>query len=194
MHQLLRQGKIRAIGLSNFDVEMMEAFQKIAPLHVLQPPFNLFEREIENKELAYCLKKGIATLGYGSICRGLLSGKMHPKREFKGDDLRKVDPKFKHPHFASYLECNDRLSKWAKEKYNRPLPALAVRWVLDKGISVALWGGRTPEQMDVIGEIDGWKLGEKDFKEIDALINECIKEPIGPEFMAPPHRKEKTHL
>ena len=88
MLTLFRQGKIRAIGVSNFSVGQMERFRRVAPLHVLQPPYNLFERGIETDLLPYCRKNEIATLGYGALCRGLLSGRMRPDTVFDGDDLR----------------------------------------------------------------------------------------------------------
>src|ERR1700732_51914 len=76
MHTLLRQGKIRAIGVSNFSVGQIERFRRVAPLHVLQPPYNLFERGIEADLLPYCRRNKIGALGYGALCRGLLSGRM----------------------------------------------------------------------------------------------------------------------
>src|ERR1700750_1081024 len=94
MHTLFRLGKIRAIGVSNFSVCQMEKFRCVAPLHVLQPPYNLFEREIEADILPYCRTNNIATFGYGALCRGLLSGRMRPNTKFDGDDLRRTDPKF----------------------------------------------------------------------------------------------------
>src|SRR6266550_2118763 len=72
MHQLYKQGKIRAIGVSNYSREQIERFRRVAPVHVVQPPYNLFERGIEADILPYCRKNGIATLGYGALCRGLL--------------------------------------------------------------------------------------------------------------------------
>jgi aryl-alcohol dehydrogenase-like predicted oxidoreductase len=72
MHTLFKQGKIRAIGVSNFSVSQMEQFRRVAPLHGLQPPYNLFERGIEADILPYCRKNKIATFGYGALCRGLL--------------------------------------------------------------------------------------------------------------------------
>ena len=78
MHTLFKQGKIRAIGVSNFSVGQMERFRRVAPLHVLQPPYNLFERGIEADILPYCHNNKIATLGYGALCHGLLFGRMRP--------------------------------------------------------------------------------------------------------------------
>lgn len=189
MRVMLEQGKIRAIGVSNYSVDQMNIFRKIAPLHSSQPPFNLFEREVENTIVTYCLKEHIAIIGYSALCRGLLSGKMTKKREFKGDDLRKsMDPKFKDPQFSEYLACVSALEKWVQEKYHRSLPALAVRWVLDKNIHVALWGARKPQQLQEIQEVLDWKLAPGDFTEIDKIIAEHVKHPVGPQFMAPPER------
>lgn len=186
MGQLLKEGKTRAIGVSNYSVDEMETFQKTAPLHTAQPPFNLFEKTAEETILAYCKKKHLGTLGYGALCRGLLSGKMRPDIQFKGDDLRKSDPKFQPPRYQQYLACVKRLDQWAQEHYQRSVLSLAIRWVLDKGISVALWGARRPDQLDDISSIWNWKLKPADFKAIDDFLKETIPTPVGPEFMAPP--------
>jgi len=186
LHELLEAGKIRAIGVSNYSPEQMDAFRKGGPLHSDQPPYNLFEREIEQAVLPYCLKNNIATLGYGVLCRGLLSGKMSLERHFEGDDLRKVDPKFQEPRFSSYLRCVEALNDWSMQKHRRSVLALAVRWALDKGISIALWGARKPEQVEGLKEIWGWKLSPSDFQEIDRILKEHVPNPIGPGFMAPP--------
>lgn len=191
LQHLLKEGKIRAIGVSNFSVEQMEAFKKSGPLHSLQSPYNIFEREIEAKELAYCLKKDIAVLGYGSLCRGLLTGKKTKGTEFKGDDLRKADPKFIEPRYSQYLKCVEHLDAWAKENYDRSILGLALRFALDKGISVALWGARKPHQLEEIKSAWGWKLTKSDFDEIDKILQTLIPLPMGPGFMAPPARQEK---
>jgi len=188
LKMLQEQGKIVAIGVSNFSKEQMEEFRKHASLDTLQSPFNLFEREIEHSELPYCRQNHIDTLGYGSLCRGLLTGKVRDNTTFRGDDLRKIDPKFKEPRFTQYLRCVDRLQEWVDDKYQKPLIALAVRWVLDSGISIALWGARKPEQLKDIDSIWNWKLTPQDLMEIHHILQETIKNPIGPEFMAPPTR------
>src|SRR3984893_10725710 len=88
MRSLYEQGKIRAIGVSHFSVAQMERFRQVAPLHVLQPPYNLFDRAIEADVLPYCRANNIATFGYGALCRGLLSGRMQADTAFEGDVLR----------------------------------------------------------------------------------------------------------
>ena len=188
LKELLDQGKIRSIGVSNYTLQEINAFRKVAPIHAIQHPFNIFEREAEETVLAYCKKEKIASLGYSSLCRGLLTGTL--TEDFEFEDLRKnFDPKFRKPYFSQYLICVGRLEQWVKDKYNRSLVALAVRWSLDKGVNVALWGARKPEELKPIQEVMGWKLSENDFIEIDQIISETIHDPIGLEFMSPPHRK-----
>ena len=188
MRSLYEQGKIRAIGVSNFSIAQMERFRKVAPLHVLQPPYNLFERGIEAEILPYCQANGIATLGYGALCRGLLSGRMRPDTVFHGDDLRGVDPKFQPPRFAQYLEAVRQLDELAQRRFHRHVIQLAVRWMLDKGISVALWGGRHPNQLEAALEVAGWSLSATDRVLVERIVNTVITDPVGPEFMAPLQR------
>jgi aryl-alcohol dehydrogenase-like predicted oxidoreductase len=191
LRELYDQGKIRAIGVSNYSPDEMERFKAIAPLHTIQPPYNLFEREIESDVLPYALGRGITTLSYGALCRGLLSGAMHTDRQFGSDDMRKTtDPKFQPPHFAEYLNAASKLDAFARENFGKRVIHLAVRWLLDQpGVGVALWGARRPEQLAPINEVSGWSLTKNDFAAIDAILRENIRNPVGPEFMAPPARQ-----
>jgi aryl-alcohol dehydrogenase-like predicted oxidoreductase len=188
MHTLFEQGKIRAIGVSNFSVTQMERFRHVAPLHVLQPPYNLFERSIEADVLPYCRKNKIATFGYGALCRGLLSGRMRQNTVFNGDDLRRTDPKFLEPRFTQYLAAVQRLDRLAQQRFGRHVIQLAVRWLLDQGITTALWGARHPDQLEPVDEVTGWWLDAPAKAEVDRILRETITDPIGPEFMAPPAR------
>src|ERR1700754_1197637 len=187
MHMLFAQGKIRAIGVSNFSVDQMERFRRVAPLHVLQPPYNLFERGIEADLLPYCRKNRIATLGYGALCRGLLSGRMRLDTAFDGDDLRRTDPKFVEPRFAQYLAAVAKLDRLA-QRFGKRVIHRAVRWMLDQGITTALWGARHPDQLQPVDEVTGWSLDASAKAEIDRILRETITDPVGPEFMAPPAR------
>jgi aryl-alcohol dehydrogenase-like predicted oxidoreductase len=188
MGTLLRQGKIRAIGVSNFSVDQMDAFRRVAPIHVLQPPYNLFERGIEADLLPYCARNQIATFGYGALCRGLLSGRMRQDTTFSGDDIRGTDPKFRAPRFARYLAAIERLDRLARERFGKRVIHLAVRWVLDQGVTTALWGARHPAQLQPVDQIAGWSLDGAARDAIDRILRELIPDPIGPEFMAPPAR------
>jgi aryl-alcohol dehydrogenase-like predicted oxidoreductase len=188
METLHRQGKIRAIGVSNFSVEQMDRFRKVAPLHVLQPPYNLFERATEAELLPYCRRHGIATFGYGALCRGLLAGRMRPDTKFEGDDLRRTDPKFQPPRYAQYLSAVDQLDRLARERFGKRVIHLAIRWMLDRGVSAALWGARKPDQLAPVDEVTGWRLDADALAEIDRILASTIADPVGPEFMAPPAR------
>ena len=188
MRGLFESGKIGAIGVSNFSVAQMDEFRKTAPLHVVQPPYNLFERGIEAGILPYCRKHGIAVLGYGALCRGLLSGHMRADSKFEGDDLRRTDPKFQSPRFAQYLAAVARLQALAKERYGKSVIDLAVRWNLDVGITTALWGARRPDQLTPVDGVGGWSLDDEGRAQIEKILREEITDPVGPEFMAPPER------
>ena len=186
MRVLYDQGTIRAIGVSNFSAAQMDEFRRSAPLHVLQPPYNLFERAIDGEILPYCREHGMATLGYGALCRGLLSGRMRADTQFTGDDLRLRDPKFQPPRFAQYLAAVERLDRFVQQRYGKRVIDLAVRFVLDQGITTALWGARRPDQLDPVEAAMGWSLDAAAKREIDRILAEAITDPVGPEFMAPP--------
>ena len=188
MGMLFEQGRIGAIGVSNFSVLQMERFRRVAPLHVLQPPYNLFERDIEAEILPYCRKNKIATFGYGALCRGLLSGRMRTDTKFEGDDLRRSDPKFQQPRFAQYLAAVERLDQFAARRFGKRVIHLAVRWMLDQGITSALWGARHAAQLQPVDEVAGWSLDAPAIAEIDRILAATISDPVGPEFMAPPAR------
>ncbi len=189
LHALYREGRIRAIGVSNYSPEQMDLFRQVAPLHAAQPPYNLLEREAEERVLPYCLWHGITTLTYGALCRGLLSGRMRADTRFGGDDLRRTDPKFQPPRYAQYLRAVATLEHLARARYERSVLALAVRWVLDQpGVQVALWGARSPEQLDPLDEVMGWSLDADTMRTIDAILRGIVIAPVGPEFMAPPAR------
>jgi aryl-alcohol dehydrogenase-like predicted oxidoreductase len=189
LQDVMQAGKIRAIGVSNFSPAQMDKFRSVTPLHTNQPPYNLFEREIEKDVLAYCQKNNIMTLAYGALCRGLLAGKMSETTKFTGDDLRRSDPKFQQPRFGQYLKAVSALDAFAKTHYGKSVVHLAVRWILDKqGAGFALWGARRPDQLDPIDDVYGWTLDAAAMAEIDKILISNVKDPVGPEFMAPPER------
>jgi aryl-alcohol dehydrogenase-like predicted oxidoreductase len=187
--ELKRAGKIRAIGVSNYSIEAMERFKRVAPLASAQPPLNLFERQFEADIIPWARANNVATLTYGALCRGLLSGAIDRNTKFEGDDLRKTDPKFQSPRFAQYLEAVTLLDRFAREQYGKGVLALAVRWVLDTpGVSVALWGVRHPGELDPLDDVMGWKLDSEARAYIDEVLRTSVRNPVGPEFMAPPEQ------
>ena len=109
-----------------------------------------------------------------------------------GDDLRRTDPKFQPPRFAQYLEAVAQLDQFAQRRFQQGVIQLAVRWVLDQGVSVALWGARHPDQVQAALGVAGWSLNSVDRALIDLIVNAAIKDPVGPEFMAPPPRNQSS--
>jgi aryl-alcohol dehydrogenase-like predicted oxidoreductase len=191
LFDLQREGKILALGVSNYSPEQMDAWRRVAPLDSAQPPYNIFEREIEADVLPYALEHKLLVLSYGAICRGLLSGKMKHNRQFDGDDLRLKDPKFQPARFRQYLEAANKLGQYAWENHGKSLLAFAIRWILDRGGTMtALWGARHASQLEGVEEAFGWKLSSNDYTEVDRILRETIEDPVGPEFMAPPTRAQ----
>src|ERR1700704_20335 len=184
---LLKAGKIKALGVSNFSPAQMDAFRAVAPLHTAQPPYNLFERNVEKDVLPYCRENAMGVLAYGALCRGLLAGRMTPATQFIGDDLRRHDPKFQSPRFEQYLAAVTRLDQFAKKNYGRRVIHLALRWVLDRSAgTIALWGARRPDQLAPLKQVIGWHIDAAGLSEIDRILSDTITNPVGPEFMAPP--------
>jgi aryl-alcohol dehydrogenase-like predicted oxidoreductase len=181
-----REGKVRALGVSNFNIAQMRAFQSAAPLVSNQPPYNLFERDIDTEILPWCERNQVAVLTYSSLCRSLLGGRLTRGMKFPEGDIRLADPKFQEPRFSQYLNAVEKLATFAQAHYGKTVLELAARWVLDRpGVTVALWGARRPEQLDAISGVVGWKLDATAMAEIDRIVAESIIDPVGPEYLTP---------
>lgn len=181
-----REGKVRALGVSNFSVAQMEEFRNVTPLASDQPPYNIFEREIDQEILPWCDANRIAVLTYSSLCRSLLGGRVHRGMIFDNREIRAIDPKFQEPRFSQYITAVEQLTKIARERYGKSVVQLAVRWVLDRpGVSVALWGAKRPDQLDSVAGVMGWRLDEQVMAEIDRIVAESVADPVGPEYLAP---------
>ena len=125
-----REGKARALGVSNFSVAQMEEFRRAAPLGSDQPPYNLFERQIDGEILPWCAANGVAVLTWSTLCRSLLAGRAHRGMSFDRKDIRSVDPKFQEPRFSQYMTAVERLGDFALVHYGKSVLELAARWVL----------------------------------------------------------------
>ncbi|MHC1744129.1 MAG: aldo/keto reductase [Syntrophobacteraceae bacterium] len=183
--RLQEAGKIRYIGLSNFNVSQIEACLEHGEVVSLQPPFNLFERGAEQDILPFCLKNGIATLVYGGLCRGMLTGKFKGDEQFPRGDLRRGDPKFKPDRFKQYVKAVEDLRKLAAS-YGKSVAQFALRWALQQpGVTTVIAGARTAAQVEDNAGVAGWKIAPEDLGKVDAILSRHIKTPVGPEFMAP---------
>jgi aryl-alcohol dehydrogenase-like predicted oxidoreductase len=190
-----REGKVRALGVSNFSVGQMNEFRSVAPLASNQPPYNIFDRQIEccahgGSLLSWCKEHGVAILCYSPLCRSLLAGRVTRGMNFDPKDIRSFDPKFQEPRFSQYMTAVERLAAFARERYGKTVLELAVRWVLDRpGVSVALWGARRPEQLDAVAGVMSWKLDASAMAEIDRIVEESVTDPVGPEYLTPKVRE-----
>jgi aryl-alcohol dehydrogenase-like predicted oxidoreductase len=187
-----REGKVRALGVSNFSIAQMKEFRSVTPLASNQPPYNLFDRAIDEEGLEapsireWCKEHDVAILTWSTLCRSLLAGRVTRGMKFAEGDIRRVDPKFQEPRFSQYRSAVERLAALAKERYGKSVLELAVRWVLDRpGVSVALWGARSPQQLDAVSGVLGWKLDAASMAEIDRIVNESVTDPVGPEYLTP---------
>jgi aryl-alcohol dehydrogenase-like predicted oxidoreductase len=189
--QFQREGKVRALGVSNFSVAQMQQFRAVAPLASNQPPYNLFERQIDSEILPWCAANHVAVLTWSSLCRSLLAGRVHRGIQFDAGDIRNFDPKFQEPRFSQYRSAVESLAAFARERYGKTVLELAARWVLDRpGISVALWGARRPDQLDAVAGVMGWHLDASAMAEIDRVVAESVTDPVGPEYLTPGIRKD----
>ena len=107
---------------------------------------------------------------------------------FRGRRSAKHRPEIPAARFAQYLPAVQRLDRFAQERFGKRVIHLAVRWILDQGITMALWGARHPDQLQPVDEVSGWRLDAAAKAEIDRILRETIADPVGPEFMAPPAR------
>jgi aryl-alcohol dehydrogenase-like predicted oxidoreductase len=187
--RLLKEGKIRAIGVANYSVEQMDEFQQAAPIHAVQVPYNLFEREAESSVVPYARRHNIAVLCYDILCRRLLTRTITATTQFQENDLRQSDPKFHEPRLSQYVSAAAALDRFARACYGWPLTALAVRWVLDQGNTIALLNARRLD-LDLLTSTVGPCLDDMATRQIEKIIRHTVKDPVGPRFMPPPSRSE----
>jgi len=150
MARLQEEGKVRWIGVSNFDADQLRRAEKIAPVTSLQPPYSLIRREIESEILPYCYSHGVGVIVYSPMASGLLTGAMTRGRAAKlpDSDWRSRDPEFREPKLSQNLALVERLRE-VGEKYHRPPGQVAVAWVLrNPAVTAAIVGARNAEQVE----------------------------------------------
>jgi len=172
---LVDQGKIRHVGVSNYDEDEMEAFDATRPVETLQPPYHLFRRDIEDSILPWCLEQDAGVLVYGPLAHGLLSGKLDPDSTFPDDDWRSGSDLFQGEAFERNLGVIDQLGAFAGER-NWTVPQLAVGWTLAQpGVHAAIVGARRPDQIEGTAAAADVRLSEDDLAEIDRIMEGAVK-------------------
>lgn len=142
---LKKQGKIRAIGVSNFSREQLEAAARHAEVVSLQPPYSLFWRQVENDAADYCRDNGLSMLAYSPMAQGLLTGRFGPDHQFEKGDHRSSNRLFQAPHFQRAQAALERLRPIAESK-GISLGQLALAWVIAQPNTCAIAGARNADQ------------------------------------------------
>jgi aryl-alcohol dehydrogenase-like predicted oxidoreductase len=172
--ELKEEGKVRHIGVSNFDASQMERIGRIAPVETLQPPYNLLDREIEADVLPYCKDHDIGVIVYSPMKSGLLTGKMTPERvrSLPSDDWRRDAPEFNEPRLLRNLELVALLEEIGRE-HGRSSGEVAIAWTLrHPAVTAAIVGGRRPDQVEgIVGAAD-FRLGESELERIETFLDE----------------------
>ena len=173
--KLIAEGKIRHVGVSNFDVEQMEAFNAILPVETLQPPYHLFRRDIEADVLPYTAANDIGVLVYGPLAHGLLGGHLGAETQFAAGDWRAKSPEFQGDSFDRNLRVVDRLRQLANEELGMTLAQLAVAWTLhNPAVHVAIVGTRDPKHVDEALAAADLDLGTEVLQQIDRIMVDAV--------------------
>jgi aryl-alcohol dehydrogenase-like predicted oxidoreductase len=169
---LRRAGKVRHIGVSNFDVQQMARVAPIAPIASLQPPYSILARNIEAEILPYCQAHDIGVIVYSPMASGLLSGTMTRERiaAFPADDWRRRHPEFQEPRLARNLQLVEQLRAIGR-RHDRSPGEVAIAWTLrHPAVTAAIVGARRPSQVDGFIGAGTFRVSADEIEEIEALI------------------------
>jgi aryl-alcohol dehydrogenase-like predicted oxidoreductase len=174
LSDLKAQGKIRSIGISNASADDLNAYIAAGQLDAVQEKFNMLDRGIEQTLLPICRENGVACMSYSSLALGLLSGKIGPEREFKGDDLRKTNPRFSEENRRKIHIFAEGLEPIAKG-YDLTVAQLVIAWTLAQpGITFALCGARNPAQATENAKAGQAIISEADLSRISGLVDSHV--------------------
>ncbi len=168
---LKREGKVRRIGVSNFNVQQLRRAQAIAPVTSLQPRYSLVHREIENEILPYCLNEGIGVIVYSPMASGLLTGAITRERavSLPEDDWRRGHPDFTEPNLSHNLALVERMREIAKD-HNRAVGEVAIAWTLrHPAVTGAIVGARNARQAEGVMRAGELRLTEDEVNEIEVF-------------------------
>ncbi len=173
MVRLKEEGKVRYIGVCNFDVPLLKRCSTIAPVQSLQPPYNLVKRQVEPEILPYCLQEGIGVIAYSPMMSGLLTGKFDLKR-LAADDWRRRDRVFQEPLLSKGLAFVERLRPIAA-KHKKTVGQLAVAWVnSNPAVTSSIVGARTPDQVEENVAAD-FTLTEDVMDAVETALKETVE-------------------
>jgi aryl-alcohol dehydrogenase-like predicted oxidoreductase len=172
MARLQKQGKVRFIGVCNYNLAQLDRIRKIAPVTSLQPPYSMIKRDVEKELLSYCEKHNIGVVAYSPMQRGMLTGKFNKQhlKTLAPDDHRLRMPEFTEPQFSANMELVEKLKPIA-ERNNRTVAQLSIAWVLRRPeVTAAIVGARKPSQIEETASSGDWTLDDKEITEIEKLL------------------------
>jgi len=167
-----KEGKVRHIGVSNFNVEQIKRVQKIAPITSLQPPYSMLRRAIEAELLPFCEANNIGVINYSPMLSGLLTGKMTAERvaNMPADDWRKRSANFQEPQLSKNLKLVELLREIGKPHGVEP-GVVAIAWTLRKPVvTAAIVGARRPDQVDGVLPAASFRLSEAELNRIEEFL------------------------
>ena len=176
MTDLKTQGKIRAIGVSNFSRSQLEEIATYGRIDSLQPPYSLFWRKVETDAMPYCLKNNITLLAYSSMAQGLLTGKFGPDHTFAKGDHRFRNKLFQPENYERVQKALERLRPIARANHIT-LGQLALTWVISQSGTCAIAGARNPEQAVQNAAVGNFCLSEEQLADIDD-ISKMVNDPL----------------
>ena len=176
LSDLKREGKVRYIGVSNFNVEQLQRVMDIDRVDTLQPPYSLIHPDVEDEILPFCEKNGIGVIAYSPMMSGLLTGRMTRERiaNFPDDDWRKNNPEFKEPRLSRNLALAELL-KGIGRNHGLSAGEIALAWTLRlSAVTGAIVGGRSASQVDGIVGAGNFRLNEIEISEIDNFAHSNV--------------------
>ena len=175
LERLVAQGKIRHVGVSNYDVKQIDELARHGRVETLQPPYHMFHRDIEDDILPCTTEHGVGVLVYGPLAHGMLAGAMTPATAFPSDDWRSHSPDFTGSRFATNLQVVSRLKEFGQAR-GVPLAQLAVAWTTSNpAVDVAIVGARRPSQLDSLTPASDIELSGPDRDEIELILSGSVR-------------------
>lgn len=172
--ELKGEGKVRWIGVSNFNAAQMERARRIAPITSLQPPYSMLRRDIEQEILPYASEHKIGVIVYSPMASGLLSGAMTKERvdSFPPDDWRRNNPNFQEPKLSRNLRLAETL-RAIGGRHGRTPGEVAIAWTLrEPAVTAAIVGVRRPDQVGGVAGALSFRLGADELAEIEKALND----------------------
>jgi aryl-alcohol dehydrogenase-like predicted oxidoreductase len=177
LEELVQEGKIRHVGVSNYSAEQMEEFERVRPVETLQPPYHLFRRDIEEDALPWAREHDVGVLVYSPLAHGLLTGKFDEDTSFPEDDWRSSSDVFDGDEFRTNLEKVRELERYAQEE-GMSVTELAVAWTLAQpGVHVAIVGARKPSHIEGSASAADVELSAEQIERIERIMDGAV--PVG---------------